>query len=59
MRESLLNKANLRYDYDSKRCNRTMLNCLNDSVQLVDCDKGFIYDDSLFTQTIVTQVFRN
>ena len=27
-------------------------------MQQINCDNGYIYDDSLFTETIVTQVIR-
>ena len=38
-------------------CNTTDSTCLNNSLYLVNCDKGYVYDESLFTETIVTQVF--
>nr|XP_026693097.1 solute carrier family 22 member 4-like isoform X2 [Ciona intestinalis] len=44
----------VRYGYNLSTCTGD-LSCVNQSYPSIACDKGYHYDDSLFTKTIITE----
>ncbi|CAK8674818.1 unnamed protein product [Clavelina lepadiformis] len=43
-----------RYNYDLNTCDGT-LSCVNQSASTINCDNGYHYDRSIFTETVVTE----
>jgi len=44
-----------RYNYNISECNTTSLSCVDKTAPTIKCDQGYVYDDSIFTETIVTK----
>jgi len=44
-----------RYAFDESVCNSTFLGCVNTSAVPINCNHGYYYDKSVFTETAVTK----
>jgi len=44
-----------RYGYDLSLCNSANLSCVNKSAPIINCDNGYVYDDAIFSETVVTE----
>lgn len=52
----IIKTLKIRFGYDLTDCNSTNLNCVNKSADIIDCDNGYAYDETVFTETAVTKV---
>jgi len=48
-------RLGFRFGYDLTSCNSS-LSCVNKSAPAIPCDKGYYYDKSIFTATVITEV---
>lgn len=43
------------YPYNIEECKRNVTNCINKTSEPIQCNSGYIYDKSVFTETVISE----